>query len=90
MHPWLVFVFFSEYNPAERGKANRITGNKGALKKREKKKKRKDKIKVRETQLPIVIVVFTYQALVSVETAWVVLLVGVASLVAAGSLLHGL
>ena len=45
---------------------------------------------MRETQLPIVIVVFTYQALVSVETAWVVLLVGVASLVAAGSLLHGL
>ena len=39
MHLRLVFVFFSEYNPAERGKANRITGNKGALKKREKKKK---------------------------------------------------
>lgn len=51
MHLWLVFVFFPAYNPAERGKANRITGNKGALKKREK-KKRKDKIKVRETQLP--------------------------------------
>lgn len=43
--------FLPDYNPAERGKANRITGNKGALKKREK-KKRKDKIKVRETQLP--------------------------------------
>ena len=89
MHLWLVFVFFPEYNPAERGKANRITGNKGAFKKREK-KKRKDKIKVRETHSPIVIVVFTYQALVSVETAWVALLVGVASLVAAGSLLHEL
>lgn len=36
MHLWLVFVFFPDYNPAEGGKANRITGNKGALKKREK------------------------------------------------------
>lgn len=50
MHLRLVFVFFPEYNPAERGKANRITGNKGALK-REREKKGK-KIKVRETQLP--------------------------------------
>ena len=44
MHLWLVFVFFPEYNPAERGKANRITGNKGALKK-ERKKKGKIKLK---------------------------------------------